>query len=460
MIKSHYNEWGFITNPFQPTALHSDKLGIELLVGRGKEKKQLWNRIASNSGIITIEGENGIGKTSLVNVVSFAMFQESLKTTEEILYMPCIKHFQLTKDANMKEFVDDIYYSIAQTLIKQAEYVKKIRKKIPKTNYLSTWLNSTEIISVSAQIASFGAGESRELNTSDGFSKSGFKREIKNWLNSIFPVPENGGVICMIDNLELLQTSKTAKELLEYLRDELISLSGTRWIFCGSKGIIPSLAASTRLAGYLQKPINIEGVKSIYVSSLLSSRVSTFKSNTYQSSYLPITTEDFVFLYNELNGNIRDTLKKVDDYCMYVYESVKKPDFVSEKSSLFATWLNEDKMYIFDSIRKIVDKEGLKLLSQITEKGGGISQYDIKKLGFTSLKTIMPLIEQLEAAGLVTLPIYQMEEIDRIGEYDDFYDRDFFEEHGSENIAEKLLSIIISPKGWFVNELTKKEYGK
>ena len=65
---SFYSKWGFIDDPFSTDELEANELGEKLLIGRDKEIKQLHNRLPIESKCITIEGDNGVGKTSLINV--------------------------------------------------------------------------------------------------------------------------------------------------------------------------------------------------------------------------------------------------------------------------------------------------------------------------------------------------------------------------------------------------------
>ena len=70
-----YQEWGFRGSPFQTTALPPSKLGKRLLVGRNDEIELLLKKIYNPPKIVTIEGMNGIGKTSLANVAAFIAYQ-------------------------------------------------------------------------------------------------------------------------------------------------------------------------------------------------------------------------------------------------------------------------------------------------------------------------------------------------------------------------------------------------
>lgn len=148
---------------------------------------------------------------------------------------------------------------VAQTLIESAEELKERGLEIKKSENLNRWLNSPQLKSYQAGLWVVQGGIQSETNTSAGFERSGFRKTVFSWLEQIFQ-NHDGGIICTIDNLELLQSSDTARSLLEQLRDELFNVTGLRWVLCGALGIVYGVVASPRLEGYLHKPIEVNGI--------------------------------------------------------------------------------------------------------------------------------------------------------------------------------------------------------
>jgi hypothetical protein len=70
-----YREWGFLENPFRTIPLPSTKEGKELLVGRDKESKRFLTRLYNPPSLVTVEGLNGVGKTSLINVSIYETYE-------------------------------------------------------------------------------------------------------------------------------------------------------------------------------------------------------------------------------------------------------------------------------------------------------------------------------------------------------------------------------------------------
>lgn len=200
----HYVEWGFSSPPFTQTALPADEIGSSLLIGRDKESARVQRLLASPPKTVTVEGPNGVGKTSLVNVSAYRALVQATEDDRFPLVIPCEESFQLSADGDIEEFIDNVYYAIAQTLIKYAHRLRDDGYNVPDSGPMDRWLNSPQIASFSAGAGVFSLGGGRETNTGEGFSRSGFRLEIRNWLSSIFPSPADGGVVCVIDNLELL----------------------------------------------------------------------------------------------------------------------------------------------------------------------------------------------------------------------------------------------------------------
>ncbi len=115
---SFYNDWGFTSDPFEVRPLEADEKSTDLLIGRKTEKGKLKLRIASGSRVVTVQGENGIGKTSAINACIYSLYEDSICSATEELFLPCTKVFQLSEVVDRQAFVDEIFYELAQTLIK------------------------------------------------------------------------------------------------------------------------------------------------------------------------------------------------------------------------------------------------------------------------------------------------------------------------------------------------------
>lgn len=427
-----YKDWGFVESPFSTSALPSNENGMSLLVGRNAEIGQILRRLFNPPASVTVEGLNGVGKTSLVNVSLFKAYQDFFNGVTNTLFIPCEKTFQITAETTVDEFVSNLYLEVAQTLIRRSEELKNLGFKLPSSsNSIDKWLNSPHLTTWQATLGPLGAGRNAETNTGDGFKESGFKVQIDNWLKEIFPNADNGAVVCIIDNLELLETSEQAKRQLERLRDEIFNLSGIRWVLCGSLGIVKSVASTPRLEGYLHKPIEIPSVQRTFIKELFDKRLYYFSVDPKHPGYLPLTIDDIDFLYEVLNENLRNTLHYCDQYCLHFVDQGISAKSNSEKSKLFFEWLQSESNSIMASIESQLRPRALKLFNDIVAYGGIFSPSDFSSFGFNSVAALRPQVLELERVALLSSTIDE-----------------------SDN---RRKTIQITPKGWLTSYALKQK---
>jgi hypothetical protein len=430
-----YQKWNFKDNPFKTSPLPSEVEGNKLIAGRENEIKRLTRRIYNQPQIPTLEGLNGIGKTSIINVSIFRAFKQYLNNRDKSpLFIPCISSFQLKKDTKADDFLDEVLIEIAQTLIKYKENLKTLKVPIPKNiEEIDKWLNSPFTKSAQGSIGiatvQFGGGQTIETNTSRGFEKSGFRRAIKNWLKQVFPKDNSGGIVCVIDNLELLEKSITARKVVEELRDSLFSIHGIRWIMCGSLGIVSSIVSSPRLEGLMHDPIEIGSILKMHLTELYDKRVQAYLLN--ENYYLPITKQSFSLLYDVLKWNIRNTLKYTNDYCTWVADKEVKPLTDNDKEDLFMEWIVEKSNKYYKDIKNQIQPRTLKLFKDVINIDGIFALSDYELFDYSSAQEMKNCVKSLESVGLL---------ISVIDENDN-----------------RRKSIQITPKGWFVSHAMNEQ---
>ncbi|XXY45004.1 hypothetical protein WME91_33890 [Sorangium sp. So ce269] len=424
-----YSAWGFRGVPFQTTALPPTAEGSRLLVGRDTELSALSRRLAAAPKIATLEGPNGIGKTSLVNVAVFRAYERYLSDGTGPLLIPCSRTFQLTPGKPTSELISDVYYEIAQTLIRNAATLKS--ELAAERKLLDKWLNSpllgTVGANLSATIMGFGGGvggtKAETANTGEGFRKAGLQRLVADWLMAIFEEPGSGGVVCVLDNLELLQTSDEARRQLEALRDELLTVPGLRWVLCGALGIVHGVASSPRLEGTLHDPIDLSGISEASVGDVLAARISAF--GVVEDPYLPLGTSEFAELYELLRGNLRASLSAADEYCHFTVDFDIRPLTTDEKTKTFHEWLDRQTEKYNVAAASQVGPTAWDVFDRAVRIGGGFSPSAYADFGFNSIQALRPHVRDLEDAGLL---VATREEGDR-----------------------RRKTVQVTPKGWFVS---------
>lgn len=398
LCKMIYENWGFTGSPFQTTSLPPSELGEKLLVGRGIELGTLMRRLSSPPKLATLEGLNGVGKTSVVNIASFKLFSDYKKTGNGALYIPCRRIFQLNPSQDLQGFVDSVLLEVAQTLIEQAEIIKKTHGHV-RTAAIDAWLNSPQLLSFQAGGWGFQAGYQAEMNTSTGFERSGFRKAVASCLEEIFEKSGSGGVVCVIDNLELLQSSEIARQQLEQLRDELLTMTGLRWVLCGALGIVYGVVSSPRLEGYLHKPIELGEISKEHAADILRGRVAAFAKKGMQP-YLPLRAEDFASLYETLRGNLRSVLSYADDFCQWISDRAA-PVGDAQRKAMFDTWISEQAGIAYDAVRQELRPRALEVFNKAVSIGGVFSPSDYEDFGFNSIQAFRPSIRDLESVGVL-----------------------------------------------------------
>ena len=419
-----YSAWGFKANPFNVRSLPPDGIGAELLVGRPDELSLLIRRINNPPKIPTLEGMNGVGKSSIVNVASYSCFDAFLHDPDKPLYIPCKKIFQFTPTSNRDTFITEVILEVAQTLLDYSSRIEGDRlKSVVEAKGLRDWLNAPQMRGLQGNLGPIGAGTSIETNTGDGYTLSGFPSAVKNILAQIFPDDSSGAVICVIDNLELLQTSESARDLLEALRDELFNVQGLRWVLCGALGIVRGVTSSPRLDGMMFEPIDVKKIPDESVGEIYSSRVLAFRET--DKPYLPLHKDDFSRLYGILFGNIRALLGHTDEFCQYVSEHGLQPESDEDKIKLFQEWLAEKCHSAYESARGTVGSRAWEVFNDAVVLDGLFAPSDFEHFRFNSAQAFRPHVKDLEDAGLV---VSTKDEGDR-----------------------RRKTIQVTPRGWLVN---------
>ncbi len=427
---SIYSSWGFSEPPFQTTALPPTEHGSRLLIGRDAELQKITRRLSTPTKLVTVEGSNGVGKTSLINVAGFRALEAYLAGNAAQLFIPVERSFQLTPTKPIADFVQEVAFEVAQTLIRHAERLK-LRKNLPENEMLGKWLNSPLLGTLGGTLGatvlgiggSIGGTRAESANTSDGFRKSGILALIRTWLGDIFPDYHSGGVVCIIDNLELLQTSDVVRTQLEVLRDEIFNVRGLRWVLCGALGIVQGAASSPRLEGMLHNPIELAGIPDQHARLILPSRIAAY--GAIQSPYLPLDPTLFTVLYDLLRGNLRASLSHADNYCQWVVDlGGTLPNSDDDKRQFFHRWLEAETSNYLSSAAQQITPRAWEVFDKAVALGGAFSPSDFPTFDFNSVQALRPHVQSLEDQGLL---VSSRDDTDR-----------------------RRKTVQVTPKGWFV----------
>lgn len=390
-----WKDFGFQKNLYDTHPVGGDAKGERLLIGRNNELKSLKNRIENINSVVSIEGPNGVGKTSLVLVAGYQLERETTsKGKNSLILIP--EPFQFTTEESANDFKRKVYAKIASHFVENEQIYRKRLDLQFNLNPLAVWLESPLLLNMSLSAGGFGGGGGRSTNDSRGFDLHGFFAIVDRLLLSAFK--SDGGVICVLDNLEILNTSQAARLKLEALRDDLFSKHGLRWVVCGARGIVRSVATSPRLQGRLQEPMEVSPLKKSTIVDLIGSRVKEFSSDL--ESVPPVGAKSFTHLFEILNENLRDALKFSGDFSLWLFENKNYRADSDELHQLFEIWLAEQSDKYMETIS--VPPRAWRLFDAICEQGGAISPSDYEAFDFNSPQNMRGQVAKLETADLVT----------------------------------------------------------
>jgi hypothetical protein len=415
-----FSESLYATTPIRPT-----KEGQSLLVGRDTELRKLKMILTSTELHPSIEGDNGVGKTSLVAVAGFQLFRAFQNGQTSQALIPLNRTFQLMPSDLVGDFRRRVLFEVAQGFIDHYDALKDGGLDTPDISNVRKWLTraSNRQGSLGLSAAGFGGSVSHGVSgsTSSGYSESGFATTIEAWLRQCFPTPQSGGFICVIDNLELLGTLQTARKLLEAMRDEVLGLPGLRWVLCGSRGIVRTVASSSRLEGRLADPMNVGPLPHEVVPDVVATRRSLYR--IAQGAVAPVGRQSFRHLYDALNSNLRNSLKYAEDFSLWLAAQTEPPWLREENARLLEVWLTEMADAHYSDTR--LGQAAWRVFDTLVALGGTCSPSDNESFGYDTPMALRPQVKALEDVNLV---------VSALGESD-----------------RRRKTISVTPRGWLVN---------
>ena len=244
-----------------------------------------------------------------------------------------------------------------------------------------------------------------------------------------FSIQGNGGVVCVIDNLELLESGAAARRTLEALRDRLFTVNGLRWVFCGANGVIHSLAASPRLASFLSTPIiDVGHVAPFSIAPLFRTRLKEFSTDPAQAEKrLPLRIQDLEMLYVAVNFNLRDLLGVADDFCEHMHSIGATGMTDDQKEKRFKKWLDQATKGRYQSLQSRLPTDGWGILdfAMSDECKGTFGVGDYEAFNSNSKKTVSPAKFTKWLKDLVKLGLLS-KTLDDDAALDDGFKRDVF----------------------------------
>lgn len=313
MIKNWLDVFCFSRNPYSTEALYSEE-GDKLLVGRDNETSELLQKLTSTKRLPILVGDNGVGKTSIANVVAYRLTRYYEKEKDTKYFFLESKTVRSAHLEDLKSFEKTIYLEVLYLLLSNIAFLKE--RGISEEEIKAT--RSLTMPKINAEL------EVIEI--------------ARKWLKTCFSDPYRGGIICIIDNLENGRTSRQVQSIIEDLRDTLFSTTGLLWILCGTSFVLDKANTSKRLEGYLA-PIDIKPVKIQDAKDLVQRRIDYYlirKSNTPEP---PVNAELFDYIYKVVRYQLRVALMISEEFAEFLVRHDVNQTY--DRKSTLETWLNQ-----------------------------------------------------------------------------------------------------------------------
>lgn len=396
MSDSIWSRWGFTSSPYSTAPLRPAADGADLIVGRDEEIAALQTLLTSSQTIATLEGDNGVGKTSLVQVAGYALEQRSRQDGADQIFIPLSKPLQLGS-AELADFIEATYRDIGRALLTRKDVLRRAGIAEHLIRHVRQWLDGGGRADVTFKLPLVNVRKNRDNEMAVEVRLSSL---LDDWLGRCFPDQEAGGVICIIDNLdENLLASGLARAAIEQLRDDLLSKPGLRWVLCGTPGVIHEIAASPRLYGYISEPIELGPVDDRLAPDLMERRLAYYGAT---SAYVPVEASGFAYLYAVTRNHLRDALKLCDGFALFLARHKHAPSATDEKLELLKTWLTDRADRDRARLPPVSDR-AWQLFADVVGSEGSAGSHEHNVLGFLDAKALHSEVRVLERAGLVVV---------------------------------------------------------
>ena len=183
----------------------------------------------------------------------------------------------------------------------------------------------------------------------------------------------------MLDNIEIMRTSARAREIVEALRDPVLSIPGLRWVLCGALGIVYGIARSPRLQGILTHPVEVGPIEDQEPGRILQSRIETF-ALAPEDVFMPVSEKSFSFVFDLLRGHIRNVLSEMNSFCHWIADHGWQQKILQNSTwsrVLFDKWIKEKSLKALADSQEYVRPASWRRLDEIARAGGIVSMRDL-----------------------------------------------------------------------------------
>ncbi|MFJ4166852.1 hypothetical protein ACIPY5_14975 [Microbacterium sp. NPDC089698] len=405
-----WGHYGFSSSPYSTSALQVAGADETLLVGRDQELRTVLRDLISGTQMVALEGDYGVGKSSLAAVAaSTASRWRQARDSIAPLFLAPGRPLELEEKDTASSLERRAYFQVAGSILANEDRLIREGINLTQLNEFRYWLTTPTGGGWSAGIgASFPAvigtnlsiGRTRSSNTSTGFTESGVITLIDSWLAAIFVTPEAGGVILLLDNLEVLSRFTKGVQLFESLRDRLFKRQGLRWIISGAEGTVRAALSTPKMSGVFPEPIDIAPLPHDLVKLVIARREEAFRVRS--DAKLPVSPSAFEDAYAATGRNLRIALGLAERFSLRTEPGDMAWMTPEERDARFWAWtVNEGEKVIKQISDKVTDKQWKVLTTLVTDLDGFATSANAGDFGYKSLSSFQAHVQALAALRLV-----------------------------------------------------------
>jgi len=309
-----WRDFGFIGNPLDPRPLgisHSDR---QLIVGRDDEFRQFMVLSSNLQGAIIVEGNIGVGKTSLVNAAQHDLVKKGFLPSHQTIEVS-----ETTEPSNLiLSSLSNLVYSLerahgANACMKNPSL--RDGKQLVTSTAQSDW-------GVQLSVLGTGGGIQRQqaVTAPPAPVLATMTQKLDAWMNAALQKYSCKAGIVPVNNFDRLPEQELV-ELLNRSRDLVLLRPNILWVLIGKIGMFNALESQARRVSEIitGQPIVLNPLPLEKVHQAIEVRVKRFAAEP--GAKLPVDKKFVDMLYEVSGGEIRFIFKRLTDI---VYEVMSR----------------------------------------------------------------------------------------------------------------------------------------
>jgi hypothetical protein len=308
-----WKHFGFTGNPLDPRPLRISDHDRQLLVGRDPELHQFTALSSNLQGVIIVEGNIGVGKTSFVNSIQHDLDRKGFLPSHQTIEVG-----ETTEPADLiLSSLSNLVYSLEQAHGQNAcakDNALKQGKQLVATTMQGGWGGQFSILGT-------GGGLQRQQTVTVPAAPvlTTLTLQLDAWMNAACQKYSHKSGIVVIDNFDRLSDQELLK-LLNRSRDVVLLRPNILWVLIGKIGTFTTLETYARRVSEIMtgQPIVLKPLPLPEVHKAIEVRVEKFAVSS--KAELPVEKKFVDMLYSLSGGEIRFIFKRLTDI---VYEVTK-----------------------------------------------------------------------------------------------------------------------------------------